>query len=202
MNNGITKENLLRHFSGALGTDEDLAALADGIAEQLAKQPGEIRLLQIYTNTDNLPGDLLDILAKDFNIYWWDSNADIETKRRIIKSAPASHRIMGTVAATKRQADAFFPGSTLEEWFNYGGDPGYFRLCINITESEAAGVDITTIAEAEARLLSTKRWSAHLESVSYMVRHALQTAGYVDTWQYLPPRCGLWRCGELPQVNT
>ena len=200
MNNGITKENLLRHFSDALGTDEDLAALADGIAVQLAKQPGKIRLLLIYTNTDNLPGDLLDILAEDFNVYWWDGNADIDTKRRIIKNAPASHRIMGTVGATKKQADAFFPGSTLEEWFNYGGNPGYFRLCINITESEAAGVDVTTVAEAEARLLSTKRWSAHLETVSYMVRHELQTAGRVNTWQYLPPRCGLWRCGVLPEV--
>jgi len=33
-----------------------------------------------------------------------------------------------------------------------------------------------------------------------MVRHELQTAGRVDTWQYLPPRCGLWRCGVLPEV--
>ena len=200
MNNGITKENLLRHFSTALAEDEDIAALADAVAEQLAKQPGQIRLLLIYPNTDNLPEDLLDILAQDFNVYWWDGNASLETKRRIIKNAPASHRVMGTVAATKKQADAFFPGSTLEEWFNYGGDPGYFRLCINITDSESEEVPVTTVADAEARLLSTKRWSAHLESVSYMIRHVIQTGCRIDTWQYLPPRCGLHRCGTLPET--
>ena len=47
----------------------------------------------------------------------------------------------------------------------------------------------------ERRLITAKRWSAHLESLSYMVRHTLATGCRVDKWAYTVPVCGTIYCG-------
>lgn len=105
-------------------------------------------------------------------------------------------RLMGTVGAVKLQADAIYPGTMLEEWFEYGGQPGTFRLYINVTDTtEEHPAIIYSPAEMERRLITAKRWSAHLESLSYMVRHTLATGCRVDKWAYTVPECGTIYCG-------
>ena len=85
-----------------------------------------------------------------------------------MKTALNIRRTMGTVPAVKAQADAIYPGSTLEEWFQYGGEPGYFRLRVNImTVEEQEKFAAMSLREIERRLAAAKRFSAHLEEVEY-----------------------------------
>lgn len=89
-----------------------------------------------------------------------------------------------------------FIENMLEEWFEYGGQPGTFRLHINVTDTtEEHPAIIYSPAEMERRLITAKRWSAHLESLSYMVRHTLATGCRVDKWAYTVPECGTIYCG-------
>jgi phage tail P2-like protein len=123
---------------------------------------------QIYTAIDTVGEEVLDALAVNWKIDWYDTDYDIEQKRRIVKTALNIRRTMGTVAAVKAQADAIYPGSTLEEWFQYGGEPGYFRLRVNImTVEEQEKFAAMSLREIERRLAAAKRFSAHLEEVEY-----------------------------------
>lgn len=54
MNNGLTAENLLLALPEALRQDEQMQALAAGIAEVLAARPAEIDRLLIYPRIDEL----------------------------------------------------------------------------------------------------------------------------------------------------
>lgn len=129
---------------------------------------------QIYTSLDTATEPVLDALAINWKVDWYDTGYSVEQKRRIIKTALTVRRLMGTVGAVKLQADAIYPGTMLEEWFEYGGQPGTFRLYINVTDTtEEHPAIIYSPAEMERRLITAKRWSAHLESLSYMVRHTL-----------------------------
>lgn len=131
---------------------------------------------QIYTSLDTATEPVLDALAINWKVDWYDTGYSVEQKRRIIKTALTVRRLMGTVGAVKLQADAIYPGTMLEEWFEYGGQPGTFRLYINVTDTtEEHPAIIYSPAEMERRLITAKRWSAHLESLSYMVRHTLAT---------------------------
>lgn len=79
----------------------------------------------------------------------------------------------------------------LEEWFEYGGQPGTFRLYINVTDTtEEHPAIIYSPAEMERRLITAKRWSAHLESLSYMVRHTL-ASNLVELVKYLMAEYGI-----------
>lgn len=161
------------------------AELRDGVPRVLQKQPwvealsravldlhrqtmGFIDGSQIYTAIDTVSEAVLDALAVSWKIDWYDPEYDLEQKRRIVQTALTIRRTMGTAAAVKAQADAIYPGSTVEEWYEYGGKPGYFRLRVNImTVEEQEKFAAMSMAEVERRLAAAKRFSAHLEEVEY-----------------------------------
>lgn len=123
---------------------------------------------QIYTALGDVPEIILDTLAVNWKIDWYDTGYSIEQKRRIIQSALTVRRLMGTVEAVKLQVGAIYPGTTLQEWFEYGGTPGCFRLDVNLTdESIIPPVVMQSPAEIEKKIVTAKRWSAHLEGVDY-----------------------------------
>ena len=71
---GLTKENLLFAFPVGLRENPSVAALGDMTAEALAARDAEIDQLSLYARIDELPEALLDILAYDYKVDWWDPN--------------------------------------------------------------------------------------------------------------------------------
>ena len=196
------------------------ARSVDGLPRILAKQPW-VRALsdamgvvhemtmafadhsQIYTDIDNVTEDVLDELAVNWKIDWYDTGYNIEQKRRIIKTALTVRRTMGTVAAVKAQADAIYPGTTLEEWFEWGGEPGTFRLHVDISQTDAQHpIIFFTNEEIERRLATAKRFSTQLESMSYQVAHGIEVDAAVEGWTASPPICGTIVCGVHPNIKT
>lgn len=152
-------------------------ALSLAVAELHRKTMDYIDGSQIYTAIDLVAEEVLDALAVNWKIDWYDTDYDIEQKRRIVKTALNIRRTMGTVGAAREQANAIYPGTTLEEWFEYGGEPGYFRLRVNIvTVEEQEKFAMMSHAEIERRLAAAKRFSAHLEEVEYYDAGGVATA--------------------------
>ncbi|MCL2488631.1 MAG: phage tail protein I, partial [Oscillospiraceae bacterium] len=118
---GITPENLLRILPDVLKNDESMLALANAIIGVLAGQPDDIEEVMIYTRIDKLPEPLLDILAYDFKVDWWDANYTLAEKRRVLKESWAVRRRLGTKAAVQRAVSAIFDDTLVQEWFEYGG---------------------------------------------------------------------------------
>lgn len=130
----VSTENLLASFPQVLRNDEKLAALASSIAEKLAQRREEIRRVAIYSRIDDLPEDLLDILAHDFKVDWYNPDYPIEAKRSLLKSCWSVHRRLGTKGAIVTALSGIYPGSTVEEWFEYGGEPYFFRVVLDVTD--------------------------------------------------------------------
>ena len=130
---GLTAENLLAVFPVALQRDQPSAALADVTARLLARRPEEIERLRIYPAIDRLDEGLLDILAYDFKVDWWDANYSLEEKRRTLKDSWRVHKLLGTKAAVEMAISAIYPQTTVQEWFEYGGRPYHFKLQLDLT---------------------------------------------------------------------
>ncbi len=164
---GLTKENLLFTFPAGLRENPSIAALGDVTMEALAKRPAEIALLSIYPRIDELPEVLLDILAYDFKVDWWDRNYSIEEKRRTLKGSWYVHKHMGTKAAVETAIRAIYPLTTVEEWFEYeGGKPYHFRLRINITSDSGDRERQKRVLE---RLNFYKNLRSHVDEVRYFL---------------------------------
>lgn len=130
---GLTAENLMRALPPVLNGNADMAALAEVLAEVLAERGQEAESLRIYFGIDTLPEELLDILAKDFKVDWWDSDYTLEEKRKTLKESWRVHRMLGTKAAVETAISAIYPNTKVSEWWEYGGDPCHFKLAIDAT---------------------------------------------------------------------
>lgn len=129
----LTAENLLRALPEVLRNDENMAALAASVAQVLAQRPEEIQRLSIYPRIDTLQEELLDILAYDFKVDWWDADYTLEEKRRTLKDSWRVHRMLGTKAAVEMAISAIYPETKVIEWFEYDGQPYHFKLLIDAT---------------------------------------------------------------------
>ena len=191
----LTAENLLRALPEVLRNDESMAALAASVAQVLAQRPEEIQRLAIYPRIDELPEDLLDILAYDFKVDWYDYNYSVESKRAIIKGCFFVHRKMGTRKSVENALSAIYPGTIVEEWFEYGGSPYYFRVILDVTSPREA-IDNGKILRA---LNLYKPLRSHLEDDAIIYRSRVHLV--INT------ACGYTiysarRCGTYPQAAT
>ncbi|WP_298029364.1 phage tail protein I [uncultured Dysosmobacter sp.] len=155
----------LRSLPPSLKADPDIIALAKAVAEQLHVTAAEIEKNIIYPRIDELDEKTLDILAYDLHVDWYDVSYSIEAKRATIKSSMRVHRRLGTKYAVEKALGAVFPGTRVEEWFEYGGKPYTFRVIIG------AGTGVT--AEQQAAVLERVRFyknlRSHLEAIRYQL---------------------------------
>lgn len=70
----------------------------------------------------------LDERAWEMNVRWYDYRADIETKRAVIAGAKEFRDRIGTPFAVERAISDVYGTGRVEEWYKYGGEPGYFRV--------------------------------------------------------------------------
>ena len=164
MSSGITKGNLLHTAPAVLVNDKSMNPMVDTLADALAKLSASCRMATIYPRIDELPEDLLDILAKDFKVDWYDFNYPVSTKRKVLKDSFFVHRHLGTRAAVEKAISDVWPDSKLEEWFEYGGEPYYFRV-VNIT---AAHVDEDVIRKVLRAIYATKNERSWLEGLNFL----------------------------------
>lgn len=199
----LSAQNLMASLPQALLDDPDLAALAASIADILAKRKEEIMRVAIYARIDDLPEDLLDILAHDFKVDWYNPDYPIDAKRALLKSNWSVHRRLGTKDAIATALSDIHPGSVVEEWFEFGGDPFTFRAHVDITGTDPQHpMAIYTKEEIERRLVSAKRFGAQLDGMSYQVKNGIVADAAVEAWTAEPPACGTIFCGSYPSANT
>lgn len=163
---GLTPENLVATLPVALQKDPSAVALAEAVAELLAQRLEEIDQLRIYPSIDQLDEALLDILAYDFKVDWWDADYSLEEKRQTLKDSWRVHKLLGTKAAVETAISAIYPHTQVLEWFEYGGEPHHFRLDINITNDS---IDSDKQRRVLERLNFYKSLRSHNDGVTYFV---------------------------------
>lgn len=166
---GLTRENLVATLPPALQKDPSAVALAEAMADLLAQRPEEIEQLRIYPVIDRLDERLLDILAYDFKVDWWDADYSLEEKRRTLKDSWRVHKMLGTKAAVETAIRAIYPRTTVQEWFEYGGEPYHFRLNINVSNETIASEKQRRVLE---RLNYYKSLRSHNDGVTYFMQAA------------------------------
>lgn len=189
MNKGITKENLLLIMPPALTHDPSIMALATAAAEVLVNRLEEIDRLRLIPNIDGMDESLLDILAYDFKVDWWDSNYTLEEKRRTLQSSWKVHKMLGTKAAVETAISAIYPDTKVSEWFEYGGDPFHFKLLIDATYEN---VDPERHRRVMERVEFYKNLRSHLDGIEY----AAVPDGICVAY------CGVGAAGVAMQITT
>ena len=84
----------------------------------------------VHAGIDNLPEHILDELAKELNLNWYKADCSLSVKRAIVKSSDTVYMTLGTPEAVRQVAADFYGDAKVEEWYDYDGEPGHFRISV------------------------------------------------------------------------
>ena len=133
--------NLYEMLPTFMKADKFDKALADGMSNLFSKLAVDMERCVIIGHIDELNETELDQLAEDWNVFWYLKSATLEQKKQLIKDSPLVFSKLGTVWAVERVMNNYLPESELKEWFEYGGDPHYFKFVTNNTAILQTDID-------------------------------------------------------------
>lgn len=194
------------------------ARLTDALPKTLAEQPWVQALAEasrkmrrrvmayadrtrLFCDIDEASEEALDALAVELQTPLYKNDYPLTVKRQIAKNSMLYYIRSGTRGAVEELLADIYQGAEVEEWFEYGGEPNYFRAAIDISRTTVPVVEMPP-AELESWLYSVKRASSALESLSYMIRHAITIGCKVEAFLQSPPECGTLECGTYPEAST
>lgn len=198
MSDTIYDADFIEYLPEALKKDPKMIALAKAAATGLLEASGLINNVLIYSRLDELPEEMVDILAYDLHVDWYDYTYPLEAKRDLVKNSVKVHKKMGTKYAIETALGSLFPESEVEEWFQYGGEPGHFHIVLDVTEQK-----ITADYHAIIRAVKLyKRLSAHMDELTYQgsIHGVIHTHG--EWFKYTVPMTGQLNAGTYPQRST
>ena len=138
MSKDLQSVSLLDILPPNLLVDKQIHAAARALDDELQKITTATRNALLLPRLDELPEEVIDLLAWQWHVDFYEPSMSIETKRQLVRESIAWHRIKGTKAAVEKMAQTVFKGGVVTEWFEYGGDPYHFRIDVlnapNMTE--------------------------------------------------------------------
>ena len=137
---------------------------------------------------DKLPEKILDILAVELRTPFYQEDFSIRAKRELIKETLIYYTYMGTPEAVNRMLSAVYPGSYIEEWYTYGGEPYHFQVILEMANFREPA-NASTIRRG---IKKVKRLTAHMDGLIYQcnIGITIKTKGhgyqYRSAWTGYP----------------
>ena len=137
----------------------EVMALSYAVQRMNQKMIGYARTICIFTALDELQEDIVDLIAVEMRTQYYASDLDIATKRKLVANTLLWYMIAGTPAAVEDLLQIVFGNGEVEEWFDYGGEPGMFKA---VTDSKAT---LTSLEKFKTKINGVKNTRSHLENL-------------------------------------
>ncbi|MCM3632924.1 phage tail protein I [Paenibacillus camelliae] len=137
------------------------AGALDNLNNQIA---GIIPSLFFVGNVDHISGAWLDALAWQWQAPYYDQTLPIEQKREIVTRSLSWHKRKGTPSAVEELVTTIFGSGEVQEWWEYGGQPGYFKVRTN--DPSATADKATEFLAAINSVKNERSWLEKIEIIT------------------------------------
>ena len=170
----------------SLKRDPEMVAMAKAFTPEIQSLSRETLLCLLEDQIDHLSSDLVDHLAFERHVDFYDPELPIEVRRDLVKNSLPWHRRKGTPAAVEELITTVFGDGRVEEWFEYGGKRGYFKV---ITNNRSATTEQALLfMRALNSVKNTRSWLEKIE-ISQVEDHNLYFAGII----HMGDKITLWQ---------
>ncbi len=208
----LSDVDILRLLPVFMRDNEANRAFAKALNDIFRALAADIPRLREWDQIDNMTGPELDEMAWEMSVEWYDTGMELENKRATIKAAVLLKEKSGTKWAVVEAVKAGY-GVVPEilEWYEYGGEPGHFRVNLN-------ALNAFDFAKVHKAIEYVKRASAHLDGiemytteetdlfVGFATVHEYEYANTMDKeefeFDWLVNELGETLCDELGNVLT
>ncbi|KNF08564.1 phage tail protein, P2 protein I family [Gottschalkia purinilytica] len=152
--------DLLSLQTSYMQKDPFTIALCRALNPHFKKLAEETKLVFIYARIDELDEPIIDELAWQMHVDFYDNTLSLDKKRALVKNSLKWHMYKGTPAAVEELVSVVFNESWVEEWFQYNGDSYMFKIFT--TDVIESGLTFKKIIEAVDSVKNKRSW---LESI-------------------------------------
>lgn len=146
----------LREDAGVLNAARSLDAEFTAVTEA-------IKECALIARIDELPEQLIDLLAWQWHVDFYDYHLTLNIKRNLVKESLDWHRIKGTPAAIEKVVTTAFKSAVVREWYDYGAEPYYFKV-----EMIKEGMpDLATLNSLIKSIEAAKNVRSWLDEISF-----------------------------------
>lgn len=171
MTKSVYDVTLLDLLPESMKHDPSVVALAKAITPEFQLISEEIDRNILLANIDTQPEPVVDLLAWEMHVDFYDPTLSLQQKRELVKSSPEWHRYKGTRWAVEKVTSILYPNSTVEEWFEYGGQPFYFKIILNLDAFFSSSLDTSQLIEL---INTTKNRRSWLQSIMLVTTNQRQ----------------------------
>ncbi|AHN84839.1 tail protein I [Vibrio phage phi 2] len=154
----------------SLKQDEQILAMCEALQPQMDDVDSSIPIIEIYSRIDELPEPILRMLAVENRVFQneWELALTIEAKRNLVKSSFFLNKTKGTRASIERIFSLLNITASIQEWFEYGGDPFWFK--VSIYDIEGRGLTESELQQAVRMINRYKPLRCRLDSIDASVK--------------------------------
>ena len=131
MSKSIDEVTLLELLPENLRSDLDIIAASQAIDQEFSLLVQSINNCFTFVDIDNANSEVVNLLAAEMHVDFYDESLPLESRRAIVKNAYIYHFTKGTPFAVKQLIIDIFGQGELIEWFDYEGNPYHFRVAID-----------------------------------------------------------------------
>lgn len=117
------------------------------------------QLCYVYCSIDTAPNDVVDLLAKELRTQYYSDALELDVKRGLVRNTLIWYMTAGTPAAVEELVGIVFGEGEVSEWFEYGGQPYWFKIKTNAVLTE----DMNTFFSDMIRRVKNTR--SHIEAI-------------------------------------
>lgn len=151
-----------------LQEDERLNAAAKALERALADLSNAALEGLFLPRLDVLPSELLNALANQYHVDFFEPNMSDAEKRALIRDAIHWHRRKGTPSAVEEIMRKIYIDARVQEWYEYGGKPYYFKILQDITATGEL-TDKATLDRARAAVSESKNARSWLQWFEFLL---------------------------------
>lgn len=189
MAKSLTDIKFIDLLPASISGDPAIMAAAQALDSVLAQTTANIESINIWSRIDEIEEPLLSSLAWELHVDYWDKSWPDSAKRATIKKAYPLHMRKGTPEAVEKALSAAVGAGVVEEWFDYGGNPGYFKVHVDLVTSGATAKSWGDMTRLIKEYKNTRSWlEALLVSITAygtrMVASAVMSGETVTVYPY------------------
>lgn len=163
--------SLLDLAPGSITGDAKAWAAMGAVDPALQRAARNIANVLIYPRLDKLPESVVDALAWQWHVDFYEPDLSPETKRELVKSSIPWHRVKGTPAAVERMVSTVFGSSWITEWFEAEPKrrPYTFRLAVDL-DDRTPDMDAASLSNLRRIVDCAKNTRSFLELIELIFR--------------------------------
>lgn len=163
----LSDARLVDGLPSVLAKEPWVQALSEAVHAVAAKGLGYMNSSRTYSRLGELSGQILNILGVENRAPHYRQDLSDDVKRTIIRNSMVYYAHAGTKAAVEEFVRDIYCTAKIEEWPEYNGDPGHFRIALDLLDSrtQVGNLDVEAIRKV---IDPVTRISAHLDEIIYI----------------------------------